>query len=198
MKYLTHWLTATITLSLLVFLRVQDGGLTETLRLKSFDYLQSTDPITVSEDIIIVELDEKSIEMNGQWPWSRDKIGDLIWQLREQGAGIILLPILFSEDDRAGQDMALAQALVGNGVVIGQVGTTQTNKNAVPRGVAKIGDPLPWLFQWPGMLGPIELLGLNADGVGVLNIAPEIDGVTRRVPLIMTVGEETYPPWQLK
>ena len=103
MKYLTHWLTATITLSLLVFLRVQDGGLTETLRLKSFDYLQSTDPITVSEDIIIVELDEKSIEMNGQWPWSRDKIADLIWQLREQGAGIILLPILFSEDDRAGQ-----------------------------------------------------------------------------------------------
>jgi len=193
MKYLTHWLTATITLSLLVFLRVQDGGLTETLRLKSFDYLQSTDPITVSEDIIIVELDEKSIEMNGQWPWSRDKIADLIWQLREQGAGIILLPILFSEDDRAGQDMALAQALVGNGVVIGQVGTTQTNKNAVPRGVAKIGDPLPWLFQWPGMLGPIELLGLNADGVGVLNIAPEIDGVTRRVPLIMTVGEQTYP-----
>ena len=63
----------------------------------------------------------------------------------------------------------------------------------MPRGVAKIGDPLPWLFQWPGMLGPIELLGLNADGVGVLNIAPEIDGVTRRVPLIMTVGEETYP-----
>jgi adenylate cyclase len=100
---------------------------------------------------------------------------------------------LFAEEDRFGQDMPLAEALVGNGVIIGQVGTIQTNKNAVPRGVAKIGDPMPWLFEWPGMLGPIELLGLNADGVGVLNIAPEIDGVTRRVPLIMTVGEETYP-----
>ena len=193
MKYFAHWLTAFLTLSLLVFLRVQDGGMTETLRLKGFDYLQSTDPITVSQDIVILEIDEKAIELNGQWPWSRDKIADLIWQLREKGAGIIIMPILFSEEDRAGQDMALAEALVGNGVIIGQVGTTQTNKNAVPRGVAKIGDPLPWLFQWPGMLGPIELLGLNADGVGVLNIAPEIDGVTRRVPLIMTVGEETYP-----
>jgi len=192
-KILTHWTVAFLTLALLVFLRVQDDGLVETARLKSFDYLQSTDPVTTSEDIIVVEIDEAAIEMNGQWPWSRDKMADLIWKLREQGAGIIILPILFAEDDRDGQDMALAQALVQNGVIIAQVGTTQTNKNAVPRGVAKIGDPIPWLFQWPGMLGPIELLGLNADGVGVINIAPEIDGVVRRVPLIMTVGEETYP-----
>ncbi len=192
-KILTHWLVAFITLSLLVFLRVQDGGLTETLRLKSFDYLQSTDAITTSQDIVIVEIDERSIEANGQWPWPREKIADLIWELRQNGAGMIILPILFAEEDRFGQDMPLAEALVGNGVIIGQVGTIQTNKNAVPRGVAKIGDPMPWLFEWPGMLGPIELLGLNADGVGVLNIAPEIDGVTRRVPLIMTVGEETYP-----
>jgi len=192
-KILTHWLVAFITLSLLVFLRVQDGGLTETLRLKSFDYLQSTDAITTSQDIVIVEIDERSIEANGQWPWPREKIAELIWQLRQNGAGMIILPILFAEEDRFGQDMPLAEALVGNGVIIGQVGTIQTNKNAVPRGVAKIGDPMPWLFEWPGMLGPIELLGLNADGVGVLNIAPEIDGVTRRVPLIMTVGEETYP-----
>ena len=192
-KFFTHWTVAFLTLALLVFLRVQDNGLVETARLKSFDYLQSTDPVTVSEDIVIVEVDEAAIEMNGQWPWSRDKMADLIWTLREKGAGIIILPILFAEEDRDGQDMALAQALVQNGVIIAQVGTTQTNKNAVPRGVAKIGDPIPWLFQWPGMLGPIELLGLNADGVGVINIAPEIDGVVRRVPLIMTVGEETYP-----
>ena len=192
-KILTHWLVAFITLSLLVFLRVQDGGLTETLRLKSFDYLQSTDAINTSQDIVVVEIDERSIEAHGQWPWPREKIADLIWQLRQNGAGMIVLPILFAEEDRFGQDMPLAEALVGNGVIIGQVGTIQTNKNAVPRGVAKIGDPMPWLFEWPGMLGPIELLGLNADGVGVLNIAPEIDGVTRRVPLIMTVGDETYP-----
>ena len=193
MKYITHWTVAFLTLFLLIFLRVQDNGLVETARLKSFDYLQSTDSITESQGIVVVEIDESSIEANGQWPWSRDKIADLIWQLREQGAGIIILPILFAEEDRAGQDMALAQALAGNGVIIAQVGTTQTNKNSVPRGVAKIGDPLPWLFEWPGMLGPTELLGLNADGVGVINIAPEIDGVVRRVPLIMRVGEETYP-----
>jgi len=89
--------------------------------------------------------------------------------------------------------MPFIETIAGNGVVIAQVGSTQVNRNAVPRGVAKIGDPLPYLFEWPGMLGPIPLLGENADGVGVANTAPEIDGVVRRVPLIMRVGDETYP-----
>ena len=43
------------------------------------------------------------------------------------------------------------------------------------------------------MLGPIPLLGDNADGVGVLNTFPEIDGVVRRMPLLMRIGEDTYP-----
>ena len=42
-------------------------------------------------------------------------------------------------------------------------------------------------------MGPIELLGINADGVGVVNTTPEIDGVVRRLPLLMRVGDEVYP-----
>ena len=193
MKYITHWLTVLITLAVLITLRVQDGGLTETARLKSFDYLQSTDVVIESKDVVVVEFDEQAIEAFGQWPWPRDYLADVINHLRGQGAGLIIMPILFSEEDRAGKDDVLAQTLQGNGVIIAQTGTTQTNKNAVPRGIAKIGDPIPWLFEWPGMLGPIPELGASADGVGVLNIAPERDGVVRRMPLIMTVAGETYP-----
>ena len=192
-KLLTHWLTVFITLSVLILLRLQDGGLTETARLKSFDYLQSTDTVIESKDIVVVEFDEAAIEAFGQWPWPRDYLADVVNHLREQGAGLIILPILFSEEDRAGKDGVFAETLQGNGVIIAQTGTTQTNKNAVPRGIAKIGDPIPWLFEWAGMLGPIPILGESADGVGVLNIAPERDGVVRRMPLIMTVGGETYP-----
>ena len=192
-KILTHWLTVLITLAVLVGLRFQDGGLTETARLKSFDYLQSTDAVVESKDIVVVEFDEASIEAFGQWPWPRDYLADVINHLRGQGAGLIIMPVLFSEQDRAGKDDVLAKALQDNGVIIAQTGTTQTNKNAVSRGIAKIGDPIPWLFEWPGMLGPIPELGDSADGVGVLNIAPERDGVVRRMPLIMTVAGETYP-----
>ena len=192
-KILTHWTLAFVTLAVLMLWGLKDPFIKETARLKSFDLIQKYDTVTLSDDVIIVEIDEKSIEEYGQWPWKRSVLADVIWKLREAGAGIIVLPILFSEEDRLGGDMDLAQALVQNGIVIAQTGTTQTNRNAVPRGVAKIGDPLPWLFEWPGMLGPIPLLGDNVDGVGVVNTTPEIDGVVRRLPLLMRVGGEVYP-----
>ena len=193
MKWITHWATALLTLFVVSFVGWSDPFVKETLRLKSFDLIQQYDTPQLSSDIAILEIDEQSIEKYGQWPWKRTVIADMIWQLRDAGAGIIILPILFSEEDRLGGDMDLAQSLAGNGIVIAQTGTSQTNKNAVPRGVAKIGDPLPWLFEWDGMLGPIELLGLNADGVGVISTVPEIDGVVRRLPLLMRVGEEIFP-----
>jgi len=193
MKWITHWATALLTLAVLSFVGFNDPYLKQLLRLKSFDVIQQYDTPTLSQDVAFLEIDERAIEKYGQWPWKRDVLAETIWKLREAGAGIIVLPILFSEPDRLGGDMELVQALAGNGVVIAQVGTNQTNKNAVPRGVAKIGDPMPWLFEWDGMLGPIELFGLNADGVGVLNTGAEIDGVTRRLPLLMRVGNETYP-----
>ena len=175
MKYLTHWATALITAFVLIFVHYTDNYVVETLRLKSFDLIQQTDEPVHSKDIAVVQIDEAAIEKYGQWPWKRDVLAEVIWKLREAGAGVIVLPILFSEDDRLGGDNVLAEALAGNGVIIAQTGSTQANKNSVPRGVAKIGDPLPFLFEWPGMLGPIPLLGDNADGVGVLNTVPEID-----------------------
>ena len=193
MKWITHWATALITLTVLTLYGWQDPYVKQLLRLKSFDVVQQYDTPIISQDVAFLEIDERAIEKHGQWPWKRDVLADTVIKLREAGAGIIVLPILFSEEDRLGGDVALAEAIVGNGVVVAQVGTTQTNKNAVPRGVAKIGDPMPWLFEWPGMLGPIPIMGDNVDGVGVLKTAPEIDGVVRRLPLIMRVGEETYP-----
>ena len=192
MKYLTHWAIAFVTLFVLTFIGIKDPQVKQILRLKSFDLLLQSEKKEVSQDIGVITIDEKAIEKYGQWPWKRDVLADIIIKLREAEVGIIVLPILFSEEDRLGGDNELAQVLQ-YGVVISQVGTTQTNKNAVPRGVAKVNDPMPWLFNWPGMLGPIPLLGENASGVGVVNTVPEIDGVVRRIPLIMKIGDETYP-----
>ena len=192
-KYITHWAVVFITAFIMIGLHYNDSSLVQTARLKQFDLLQQTDKATLSQDVGIVTIDEAAIEKYGQWPWKRDILADIIWKLREAGAGIIVMPIIMSETDRLGGDIELAEALAGNGVVIAQTGSTQANRNAVPRGIAKIGDPVPYMFEWPGMLGPIQLLGDNADGVGVLNTNPEIDGVVRRVPLLMRVGEDTYP-----
>ena len=191
-KILTHWSMAFITLAAITFVGLKEPQVKEILRLKAFDLLLQSETKQVSQDIGVITIDEKAIEKYGQWPWKRDILAEVIYKLREAEVGIIVLPILFSEEDRLGGDAELAEALQ-YGVVISQVGTTQTNKNAVSRGVAKINDPMPWLYTWPGMLGPIPELGQNASGVGVVNTVPEVDGVVRRMPLIMRVGDETYP-----
>jgi adenylate cyclase len=192
-KYITHWTVAFVTAFIMIGFHYNDSSVVQTARLKSFDILQNTDQPTLSQDVAVVTIDEAAIEKYGQWPWKRDVLADIIWKLRDAGAGIIVMPIIMSEPDRLGGDIVLAEALAGNGVVIAQTGTTQADRNSVPRGIAKIGNPLPYMFEWPGMLGPIPLLGDNADGVGVLNTNPEIDGVVRRVPLLMRVRDATYP-----
>ena len=192
-KIFTHWLFPVVTCMVFLTVHIGDSTPVEILRLKQFDLLQQTDIPVRSTDIGIVTLDEKAIEKYGQWPWKRDVLADIIWRLREAGANIIVLPILMAETDRLGGDEDLADALYQNGIVIAQVGSGQVNKGGMPRGVAKIGDPIPYLFEWDGMLGPIPLLGQTADGVGVLNTVPEIDGVVRRLPLMMSIGEEVYP-----
>ena len=191
MKYITHWTFAFITLFVLTFIGVKDPQIKEVLRLKSFDFLLQSETKEISKDIAVIAIDEKAIEKYGQWPWKRDVLANVIIELREKGAGVIVLPMLFSEPDRLGGDLDLTNVLE-YGIVISQIGTNQINKNGVPRGVAKVNDPLPFLFEWGGMLGPIPEFHI-ASGVGVSNTAPEVDGVVRRMPLLMKIGEDIYP-----
>jgi adenylate cyclase len=177
----------------LTYIGLQDPWFKETLRLKSFDYLLANEEVTPSKDITIITIDEEAIEKYGQWPWPRNILADLIVNLRQAQTGVIVMPILFSEEDRFGHDQEFCITL-GYGTVIAQTGTVQNRKsNPVPRGVAKIGNPLDFLYEWPGMVGPIPKLADCTQGVGVINTAPEIDGVVRRVPLLMKIGEEVYP-----
>ena len=98
MKWVTHWATALITLAVLTFYGYSDPYVKQLLRFKSFDVVQQYDTPVVSEDIAFLEIDERAIEKHGQWPWKRSVLADTIWKLREAGAGIIVLPILFAEE----------------------------------------------------------------------------------------------------
>ena len=192
-KILSHWSIAFVTLIALTYIGLQDPWVKEILRLKSFDYVLQNEEKTPSQSVTIVTIDEEAIEEHGQWPWDRDVLANLILQLRNAETGIIVMPILFSEEDRFGSDEVFCETLT-YGTVIAQTGTAQKRtSNPVPRGVAKIGNPLPHLFEWNGMVGPLPKLAECANGVGVINTAPEIDGVIRRVPLLMKIGEEVYP-----
>jgi adenylate cyclase len=199
MKYATHWLLAAITLAVLTTVRFMDPYPVELLRLKAFDGYQVYSERKPSETVTVVNIDEASIAELGQWPWPRDQIADLIYRLRDANAGIIVMPILFSEPDRAGEDLALAEALQ-YGVVISQTASARTNDSSgVTRGIAMIGgDPVPWIPQYPGLLAPINILSQNASGVGMIAGTYEIDGVTRRIPMIVSINDTVYPSLALE
>lgn len=56
-------------------------------------------------------------------------------------------------------------------------------------------DPLPFarLYRQPRLIAPVSELDAAAEGHGILNLPPEADGVVRRVPMVLSVGEQLHP-----
>ena len=52
--------------------------------------------------LVILDIDEKSLDKFGQWPWSRIQMAKVIDRLRELGAITIVLDIIYGEADRTG------------------------------------------------------------------------------------------------
>ncbi|NQZ09711.1 MAG: CHASE2 domain-containing protein, partial [Algicola sp.] len=58
-------------------------------------------PIRESETtIIIIDIDEKSLEKEGRWPWSRVKVAKMIEKLADAGAVVVTLDAIFTEPER--------------------------------------------------------------------------------------------------
>jgi adenylate cyclase len=184
-----------ITAALLILLKIQNPAAVENIQLKGFDSLLASDQVESSDDVVVVDIGERSMERLGQWPWDRRDIAQAVNRIRELGASTIVVPILMTERDRLGGDPTLADTLAKSPSVIAQTPTTQNKKpDAVRRGVAVMGgDPYTWLYNWPGALSPRPELAQSAKGVGTTVAAPEVDGVVRRMPLVVTVNKEYYP-----
>ena len=66
-------------------------------------------------------------------------------------------------------------------------------------GVAEIGgDPRPFLFAYPAVLENLPVLAEAAAGRGVFSLAPEVDGIVRRVPAFVRVGDKLLPALSLE
>jgi len=183
----------TITV-LMVMLRMLDPFFIETARLKGLDYYQNKQEKVKSENIAIIEIDEASLDEYGQWPWKRDLIAQGIVKAFESGAQLVVIPVLFAEPDRLGGDEELVDVISQVPVIIGQSASTKGKGKPVPRGLSTIGESLDdWLFDYPEAIGPVKELGENAAGVGMILTAPELDGVVRRMPLVVQIKGEVYP-----
>ena len=191
-KILTSPWTALVTLILVLSIRIADPSFVESVRLRYFDTL-ITDKSVTDNNIYTVNIDESSLNKYGQWPLPRTEYAKIIKDLYDRGAGLVVLNILMAEPDRTGGDAVLAAALKQYPVVLGSVPSEQTKNKPRVSGSAILGPEwLDRIVQYPGLIANIPLLENTAAGVGIVNTLPEVDGVNRRVPLIVTVDGKLY------
>ena len=192
MKWVSPW-TAIITLILILTVRIADPAFVESVRLRYFDTL-ITGKTATQNNIYTVNIDEKSLEQHGQWPFPRDVYGKIIKDLYDRGAGLVVFNVLMPEPDRSGQDATLAETMKKHPVVLSNVPAQQTKNQPRVPGSAVLGpEHLNTIVRYPGMIANISVLENSAVGVGTTNTLPEIDGVNRRLPLIVTVDGKLYP-----
>ncbi len=72
-------------------------------RVRDF-YFNVRGPEKASDDVVIVDIDERSIKELGQWPWERDKFAQILTNLGNYGVGIIGLDMVFAEADKTSPD----------------------------------------------------------------------------------------------
>ncbi|MBI4342738.1 MAG: adenylate/guanylate cyclase domain-containing protein [Candidatus Omnitrophica bacterium] len=219
---LTFGLPAGLLLAALL-LRIAGSPLLESLQLQVFDQFQRAHPRPYQAvPVRIVDVDDATLARLGQWPWPRTLVARLVERLHALGASAIAFDIVFAEPDRtsprqvlplwpiapaidalretAGQlpdhDQVLAQAIGEARVVTGFALTAEPNgaQPALKTGIAHAGDdPLLYAVALRGAVTTLPSLEQPALGNGHFNLLAERDGMIRRVPLLLRLGDTLYP-----
>lgn len=201
MKWLYSGYAVILSIALLLGLQVADPTPIKNLRNQTFDAYQQLDEIKQSNEVVIVNIGEKSLQQWGQWPWPRQNFAQLIHDLRQKNQGIIGLTVMFPEADRFGGDPTLASWLKGNGIVLSQTPSTRGVKTTGPHiGTGVIGPTKAqdFLLTWPNLVTNIPELEAEAFGIGVNASAPQPDFVTRTYPLAIGVEGKIYPSFAIE
>ena len=128
--------------------------------------------------LLIVAIDDNSLQQLGQWPWPRGTHARLLDRLTDAGAERVVLDLVLSEPDRqdSTQDAELAAAIRRNGHVVLPV-------LAAPASGPRMAEELL----------PIPLIAANAAGLGHTDIEVDGDGVARGLYLTAGIGAPHWP-----
>nr|WP_316643409.1 CHASE2 domain-containing protein [uncultured Roseateles sp.] len=146
------------------------------------------------QDLVVVDIDEASLQQLkpylGAWPYRRDAYALVINYLREAGARLIALNIVFA-DEREG-DAALRQALQAPGApvllaarsLLQPLETESAQAQRLERVSRPAVDGTP-AMRWPGLLLPAEPLLVAP--LGMVSTPLDTDGLLRRLPVLHQV-----------
>ena len=139
----------------------------------------------VSGDIVLVEIDEKSLRQIDNWPWPRAKQAEVIDAIDQNGAKKIVLDILYTGPSGQSDDLALAEALKRSGKV---TLAAQTRLGGGAEGKQNQGLPMQmfaehtdvasiaWKYNWLGAIWKLNRV-VSFSGKPIPTLSASIAGV---------------------
>ena len=171
--------------------------------------------------VVIVDIDEKSIEKIGQFPWRRDVYSIILENLNTAEVSAIAFDVFFSEEDTQNpvkifkefnlninsenilnSDELFLGSIKKSNVILPLVGATKEVKknNFSPKVniITKGEDPLNYLYNYKGYISSLDKFNNAAKGLGSISIIDSEDGILRYVPLILNINNEIIPSLSLE
>jgi len=192
---LSPW-TALLTIVLVAGIRIADPSFVESMRLRYFDTLITSKPVQDSS-VVTVNIDDAALEKYGQFPFSRDIYAQLIEDIYKREAGLVVFNIFMPDADRFKKDTDLAKFMSIVPVVLPQTATNEPVKSdtiAFRPGVSVIGnEDQPFTVNYENIQANTKQINDVTAGAGIVNTFPELDGVVRRMPMVVSSKGKLYP-----
>jgi len=214
MKWLYSGYAVAVSIVLLLALRVVDPTPLQSLRGQVFDSYQQLDEIVQSDDVVLINIGEKSLAKYGQYPFPRQYYAQMVVDVAMKNGGVLGWTIMFPEKDRFQGDESFASMMNQNVMnvpgarknpvnynVLSQTPSVKGIKSTGPHiGTGTIG-PVPakdYLLTWPNLITNVPMLEVTSNGKGVNASAPQPDNQTRTYPLAITVEDKIYPSFAVE
>ena len=218
-----NYLIFLLILILLIILKSFNPNFIKSISFLSFDIYQKTFPIKKNDsDVIIIDIDEKSLSKFGQFPWNRSVFSKIIENVNEANPKAIGFDVFFSEKDKQspdeiiksynildkyvdnylvnikGHDENFRQQLEKSKSVLAVLGSNVSShgsydRKAKAKFLSKGGDPKKYTFNYPYSIGSLESLEKSTKGLGSISFLDQTDGIIRSLPLIVRLNKKIYP-----
>ena len=223
----TNYIAYLIILILLVSLKINNPGFVKSISYLSFDLYQKIFTLNKNDsDVIIIDIDEKSLGKFGQFPWSRSVFASILENVNKDQPKAVGFDIFFTEKDKQSPeeiiksynlipaDITELQKIKGHDEIFGeQLKKTKSvtavlgspvpshsnyDRKAKARFLSKGGDPKEFTYSYSYSIGSLEQLENNVKGLGSISFLDQTDGIIRSLPLIVKFNNEVYPTMGLE
>lgn len=173
--------------------------------------------------IVIVDIDEKSLNSLGQWPWSRNKLAKILDNLTNAGVGAVGFDIIFSQEDKSSPskvvkelgivtqkplldfDDMFAKSIKNSPTVTGfffSFKNEQITQSREPKTKAIIVEKNrpknSYLLKAKGSVLSIDKINNSAFSNGFINYNTKFDKVARYVPSVIEYRGILYPSFSIE